>query len=84
MFGLVHGDDTARKSCISLSQNSRQTFSSFMQILKERGAFALTTLEQEKQRTVWTHDTEYTILCDAGKQPEAMQWGPQLQNMLPI
>lgn len=35
----------------------------------ERGAFALTTLEQERQRTVWTHDTEYRILCDAAKQP---------------
>lgn len=69
MFGLAYGDDTARKSCISLSQNSRQTFSSFKQIFKERGAFALTTLEQERQRTVWTHDTEYRILYDAAKQP---------------
>ena len=69
MFGLAYGDDTARKSCTSQSQNSRQTSSSSKQILMERGAFALTTLEQERQRTVWTHDTEYRILCDAAKQP---------------
>jgi len=69
MFGFAYGDDTARKSCISPSQNFRQTFSSLKQILKESGEFALTTLEQERQSTVWTHDTEYRILCDAAKQP---------------
>jgi hypothetical protein len=47
----------------------KKTFSSFKQILKERAAFVLTTIEQERQRTVWTHDTGYRILCDAAKQP---------------
>lgn len=69
MFGFSYDDDTARTSCTSQSQNSRQIFSSFKQILKERGAFAFTTLEHERQRTVWTHDTEYRILCDAARQP---------------
>jgi len=54
MFGLAYGDDTARKSCTSQSQNSRQTFSSSKQILKERGAFALTTLEQEQKDSLDT------------------------------
>jgi hypothetical protein len=50
MFGLAYGNDTARTSCTSQSQNSRQTFSSFKQIRKERAAFVLTTLEQERQK----------------------------------
>jgi hypothetical protein len=82
MFGLAYGDDTTRTSCTSQAQNSRQTFSSFKQILKERAAFVLITLEQERQRTVWTHDTESCVMLlnNLG----AMQRRPQLQNMLPI
>jgi hypothetical protein len=82
MFGLAYGDDTARTSYTSQSQNSRQTFCSFKQILKERGAFALITLEQERQRTVWIHDTESCVMLLNNL--AATHRGPQLQNMLPI
>ena len=87
MFGLAYGNNTARTSCTSQPQNSRQTFSSFKQILKERGGFSFTTLQQERQRTVrtvWTHDTEYRILYDAASQPWSNAEGTQLQNMLPV
>jgi hypothetical protein len=72
------------QDALSSHQISDKTFSSIKQCLQERGAFAFTALELERQWTVWKHDAEYRILYDTAEHLGAMHRGPQVQNMLPI